>query len=171
MSFYLRPRTPSVWIVVGDSLAELTERYQQLVGLTPLPPVGLGPPSMSMGLRGRRPHLGSAADDLRRDTKFCPWLDITWMAIASLPGLQTNGLTQRQTSRSCKPTVTRGPNLGSGRDPGYAVRESGEAANIWCSNEDGLTFTGFVWPGATYFPDYLTASRSGMVAATRAAIC
>ncbi len=43
-------------------------------------------------------------------------------------------------------------------DPGYAVYESGTAADAWVEIADGEPFVGKVWPGDCVFPDYTMPS-------------
>lgn len=46
------------------------------------------------------------------------------------------------------------------KEKGYSVSDEGEENNYFCKNSDGGNYIGCVWPGLTYFPDYLNTKAS-----------
>ena len=152
---------PSVYFIVADSLADLTKQYQQLVGTTPLPPL------WSLGHHQCRWGYGSAEDlaEVKRGMEMydipnsAVWLDIDYMdeyrVFTWSPELWS-GDTKAQLAELQADGQRVIPILDPGvkNDPGYTVYQSGHEANIWCSNEDGIPYVGYVWPGETLFPDY-----------------
>lgn len=155
---------PSVWLIAAESLTELTARYQRLVGTTPLPPLwALGhhqcrwgyatPDDLAWVKRGMAEH-GIPNSGLWLDIEYMDgyrvftWDPNEWTDLANqLAELQADG-------QRVVPILDPGVK----RDPGYRVHDEGNAADIWCTTEDRVPYIGYVWPGETLFPDYLTDS-------------
>ena len=151
---------PSLYLLFGPSLAELTIKLQKLVGRTPLPPLwSLGHHQCRWGYRGAK-DLFWLADNF--DRLEYPndglWLDIDYMRGYRVftyepkhfgdPGKDM----QAVQDRGYKVVPILDP--GVKKEPGYPVYESGRAADAYCKNHAGSDFTGVVWPGYTVFPDF-----------------
>ncbi|MBS1723144.1 MAG: hypothetical protein JSS66_09360 [Armatimonadetes bacterium] len=155
---------PHLWILHADSLGELTEKLQQLVGKTPLPPI------WSLGYQQSRWGYGGHKDLLGLDAKFeklgipCTglWLDLDYM-----DGFRIFEVSKRQFPEG--PSVTAGalsrnsrrivPIIDPGvkQEPGYRVYDDGHTQGVFCKNPEGKEFVGLVWPGETVFPDFTEA--------------
>ncbi|HEU5073643.1 MAG TPA: TIM-barrel domain-containing protein, partial [Polyangiaceae bacterium] len=151
---------PSVYVIVGPSLGELTQTLQRLVGTTPRPPLwALGHHQCRWGYRG-------AADLAALDRAFerhripCDglWLDIDYMR-----GFRVFTLDPEHLPRpaACFAALKRrGRRVvaildpGVKREPGYSVYEQGIAGRHFCVTPEGQPFVGLVWPGETVFPDF-----------------
>jgi alpha-glucosidase len=151
---------PIVYLLVGPTLAALTEKFQRLLGTVPLPPLwALGHHQCRWGYR-------SAKDLERLDREFTRnkiptdglWLDIDYMdrfkvftfdakhfpdPAAAIARLEKRG-------RKVVPIIDPGVK----RQAGYAVYDSGIAGGHFCKTGEGEPYTGFVWPGETHFPDF-----------------
>jgi alpha-glucosidase len=154
---------PAFYVIAGDSVASVTQRLQRLVGTTPLPPLwSLGHHQSRWGYAGTQ-HLKQldAAFTAHGFPNDGLWLDIDYMdrfkvfttsaehfddLANDLKALQANG-------RRIVPILDPGVKV----EVGYEVASTGQAADIFCHNPEGLPFVGFVWPGRTWFPDYSLA--------------
>jgi alpha-glucosidase len=151
---------PSLYLLYGPSLAALTRKFQALIGTTPLPPIwSLGYHQSRWGYRGAA-DLTVLAD--RFESHRFPadglWLDIDYMDGYRVFTFDARHLPRpRQTVAALKKRGFRTvPILDPGikPEPGYAVYDSGRAADIFCYNSAGTAFTGIVWPGQVVFPDF-----------------
>ena len=155
---------PDLWAITAPDLATLTQRYQRLVGTTPRPPLwALGHHQCRWGyadaqdLREVReqmarhgiPNSGLWLDiDYMESYKVFTWNPELWSDVAAeVAELQADG-------QRVVPILDPGVKVESG----YPVYESGLAEGSFCPTPEGLPFTGYVWPGATHFPDYSTDS-------------
>ena len=152
--------TPSLYCLLGPSLAELTRKLQLLLGTTPLPPLwSLGYHQSRWGYRGDTELFELAGRFTACDFPVDGlWLDIDYM----------DGFRVFTVDRSCLPDPAatlaalrkRGfrvvPILDPGvkRDENYSVYTSGLQENVFCLTETGAPFVGMVWPGFTVFPDF-----------------
>lgn len=158
---------PSLWVIYGPSLAELTCKLQKLVGTHQLPPLwALGYHQCQWGYKGE-------ADLVRLDAKLTEhsipndglWLDIDYMtgfrvftyAQDHFPkGVAAAVKKVAKHNRKVVPIIDPGVKL----DPDYEVYQSGMKKDIFCKNPQGKEYVGFVWPGLTVFPDFsLTETR------------
>lgn len=155
-----RTGPPSLYLIYGPTLPELTRRFQQLVGTTPLPPTwALGYHQCRWGYRGAADldRLAEAFEKHRFPADGL-WLDIDYMdgfrvftwdgrhlpdPAATNAGLRARGF-----------RVVPILDPGVKREPGYAVYDDGKTQEIFCRNPAGSDFTGMVWPGFTVFPDF-----------------
>ncbi len=152
---------PHLIIIHGRSLAELTAKFQKMVGVTPVPPTwSLGYHQCRWGYKGER-------DIVELDAKMTEheipndgiWLDIDYMEgfrvftyakehfPKGVPKAIDKGARNR---RRIVPIIDPGVKM----DPGYAVYDDGAAQNVFCLNPEGQPFIGVVWPGLTAFPDF-----------------
>lgn len=149
-----------LYVIVGPTLADLTTKLQRLVGTTPTPPLwALGHHQCRWGYKG---YKDLAELDRLFDEHEIPndglWLDIDYMrgyrvftfdnAAFENPPAQIAALQKR--GRRVVAIVDPGVKL----DPDYHVFTSGTHANAFCKTPEGTDFVGFVWPGATVFPDF-----------------
>jgi alpha-glucosidase len=150
----------SVYLLSGPSLHELTCKFQQLCGTTPVPPL------WSLGHHQCRWGYRSYADLADLDVKFrrnkIPndglWLDIDYM-----DGFRVFSFDKKHFPNPAKdlgklnkqnghvvPILDPGVKL----DKQYKVYQDGVRSNIFCENSNGDRYVGFVWPGKTVFPDF-----------------
>ena len=167
-SFYLGAPSgkPELYIIAGPDLASLLRKFQQLVGRTPLPPL------WALGHHQCRWGYGSPDDLLALDESYrkhgipCDglWLDIDYMdayrVFTFSPSLWGNEEKTRQSfaklsalGRRVIPILDPGVKV----DAAYEVCQDGLSKHVFCVTPEGLPFTGFVWPGKTYMPDFSLA--------------
>jgi len=155
--------SPSVYVIAGASLGELTERLQRLVGTTPRPPLwALGHHQCRWGYRG-------AADLVALDRAFdrhripCDglWLDIDYMRgyrVFTLDPVHLPRPTECFAAlerRGRRVVAILDP--GVKREPGFSVYDEGISGGHFCVTPEGQPFVGLVWPGETVFPDFAAA--------------
>ncbi len=152
---------PSLYLLFGPSLAELTRRFQMLTGPAPLPPLwSLGYHQSRWGYRSAE-DLTALADRFERHRFPADglWLDIDYMSGYRVFTIDANALPQpAETIAALKQRGLRVvPVLDPGvkEEAGYPVFEDGRAAGVFCRNTTGGLFTGIVWPGRTVFPDFV----------------
>lgn len=151
---------PSLYILFGPSLAELTRKMQRLTGLAPRPPLwALGHHQSRWGYRSRK-DLADLADKF--EAHGFPndglWLDIDYMRgyrVFSFDGDHfPNPRQDIQGLRDRGFRVVPILDPGVKKESGDAIYESGKSAGAYCRNAAGTDFTGLVWPGYTVFPDF-----------------
>ncbi len=154
---------PSLYCLYGPTLAELTRKFQRLIGTTPLPPLwALGYHQSRWGYRSQG-DLEALAD--RFEEHEFPadglWLDIDYMDgfriftfdPDSLPDPAGTAAKLKERGFRIIPILDPGVK----RDPGYGVYDSGRDRGVFCRNPAGTEFVGIVWPGWTVFPDFSLA--------------
>lgn len=154
---------PELYVIVGPSLAELTRKFQTLVGRVPRPPL------WALGYHQCRWGYAGPADLWRLDRNFrkhgipCDglWLDIDYMEsykVFTFAKRHWDG--RANTRRVLAALARRGRRVvpildpGVGVERGYHAYESGLKRGIFCQTPEGEPFVGFVWPGRTHFPDF-----------------
>lgn len=151
---------PSLYILFGPSLHELTVKLQKLSGLMPVPPLwSLGHHQCRWGYRSLE-DLTGLADHFDRHAfpNDGLWLDIDYMREYRVFTFDRNHFPDPRSGfeglrkRGYKVVPILDP--GVKKEPGYDVFDSGKAADVYCRNEAGTDFTGLVWPGYTVFPDF-----------------
>ena len=154
---------PNLVIIYGPTLAELTQKLQQIVGITPLPPVwALGYHQCRWGYESYADlkYLNAAMDKFEIPCDGL-WLDIEYMRgyrvftfeeKNNFPDLKKNLQDIQSNGRRVVPIIDPGVKS----EKGYDVYESGLKEDIFCKNPQGQNFIGLVWPGETVFPDYST---------------
>lgn len=151
---------PDLYILVGPTLPELTRKLQQLVGLTPLPPLwALGYHQCRWGYRSEA-CVNDLDDGFTKHRIPCDgvWIDIDYMDAFKVftvheghfPDLGRVVKRLRKSGRKLVPILDPGVK----REKGFPVYESGLKAGAFCRNPQGGVFTGLVWPGETAFPDF-----------------
>lgn len=158
---------PNLHILVGPTLPELTRKFQQLVGTTPLPP------AWALGYHQCRWGYESEADLLELDEQFLRheipvdglWLDIDYMdgyrvftfADRHFANPQKAMAKLAKKGRKVVPIIDPGVKY----EAGYGVYERGAKVDAFCRNAQGREYVGLVWPGQTVFPDFsLEGSRA-----------
>ena len=151
---------PELYIAVDTDPIELTKKIQRLCGVTPRPPL------WSLGYHQSRwgystcDHLYGLDNHFRDAQIPCDglWIDIDYM-----DGYRVFSLSD-EVSENLEEHLERLKNLGRRvvpildpgvkADPDYGPCKEGLAEDIFCKTAEGEPFTGFVWPGASYFPDF-----------------
>ncbi|MBD3315973.1 MAG: hypothetical protein GF344_09315 [Chitinivibrionales bacterium] len=153
---------PSLYIIYGPTLPELTRKLQKLTGIVERPPLwALGFHQCRWGYR--------SAKDLRwlADTfeMYKHPVDGLWLDIDYMDGFRVFTFDEKHfpaPARDIKDIQDRGyhvvPILDPGvkREEGFNVYESGKKRDVYCKNPGKSEFVGLVWPGYTVFPDYTT---------------
>ncbi|MBI4979885.1 MAG: hypothetical protein HZC28_20565 [Spirochaetes bacterium] len=158
---------PDIYIIPGPTLDDVTTALQRLVGTTPRPPLwALGHQQCKWGYRS---HDDLSAIAARYKKENIPndglWLDIDYMdgyrvftynkKHFAAPKQQIGKLTDA--GGHVVPIIDPGVK----REKGYAVYDDGMKNDVFCKTSDGEPYIGFVWPGATVFPDFsLPAARA-----------
>ncbi len=158
-----------VYVINGPRVADVVQRYTELTGLPPLPPL------WSLGYQQSRysymssDEVRSVASRLRaeRIPTDVLWLDIDFQdrnrpftvnpaTYGDLPALAS-------TLRGDGFRLVAITDLHVADVPGegYAPFDSGAAGDHFVKHADGRRFSGKVWPGPSVFPDFTrTASRA-----------
>lgn len=155
---------PDVYFIPGPSLDDVTTTLQKLVGTTPRPPLwAVGHQQCKWGYRSHK-DLAGIRD--RFEKEKIPndglWLDIDYMEgyrvftynkeHFSAPKKQIESLTEA--GGHVVPIIDPGVK----REAGYAVYDDGMKNDVFCKTSEGEPYIGFVWPGATVFPDFSQSS-------------
>lgn len=151
---------PDLFILVADSLAALTRKFQRLVGNTPLPPAwALGYHQCRWGYQSEQ-DLRELDKGFRQHGIPCDglWIDIDYMVAFKVftfnrkhfPSLRKTLKALEKSGRKLVPILDPGVK----QEPGYDVYEDGRKHDIFCRNPQGTEFVGQVWPGDTVFPDF-----------------
>lgn len=151
---------PSLYLIYGPSLPELTRKLQMLVGTTPMPP------AWALGYHQCRWGYTSAADLHSLDANFQKhgipvdglWLDIDYMegyrvftfAKKHFPDPSKTLRELSEKGRRVIPIIDPGVKL----ETGYDIYDRGHKTGSFCLNSQGKEYVGLVWPGETVFPDF-----------------
>lgn len=150
-----------LWVIEGPTLAELSRKYQQLIGTTPLPP------TWALGYHQCRWDYSGEADLTELDAQFeehripCDglWLDIGYMdgyrVFTTDPtqfpsGLDAVAKKLKRNRRKIIPILDPGIKF----ETGYPIFDSGLKEDVYCQNPEGRPYVGMVWPGETVFADF-----------------
>ena len=148
------------YFIAGPDMKTVVRRYTALTGRHPLPALWtLGHHqcrwSYKTDERVRRIAAGFRERDIPCDAM---WLDIHYMRgyrvftwhPKRFP--DPRGLIEDLARDGFKTVVIIDP--GVKKDPGYFVFDHGVEKDYFLRRTDGTLFTGYVWPGATVFPDF-----------------
>lgn len=152
---------PSLWIITGPKLADVTRKLQRLVGVTPLPPL------WALGYHQSRWGYAGEKDLKRLDKQFSEekipcdalWLDIDYMDEFRVFTF-SDKVFPKGAANAVKVIAKSGRRVVPILDPGvkqeigYGVYDCGKLKDIFCKNPQGNDFVGMVWPGRTVFPDF-----------------
>ncbi len=154
--------SPSLYVIYGPSLGELTRKFQKLVGTVPLPPLwALGFHQSRWGYESDK-DLNLLADNFE---KYRHPVDGLWLDIGYMQGYRVFTIDDTkipQPGRTIREFLDRGIRIVPILDPGikmdeeYRIYREGKKSDIFCKNPAGTDFTGLVWPGLTVFPDFST---------------
>jgi alpha-glucosidase len=152
---------PDIYVIAGKNPAEVTRKLQQLSGGVPRPPL------WSLGYQQSRWGYGSAGDLEHLEEKLTElaipcdglWLDIDYMDGYKIftfdnqkfpnPSETFKSITGR-TGRKIVPILDPGIK----REVTYAICKEGTEEDLFCLTSEGKPYVGFVWPGASHFPDF-----------------
>ena len=153
----------SVYIIEGDSLIDLCRQFRQLTGRSYMPPKwGLGYIQSRWGYASeaeireivrehRERHI--PLDGMSMDIEYMEdFKDFTWNRenFHDLPKMASD---LKEDHIRLVPIIDAGVKL----QDGYDVCEEGVEKDCFVKKEDGSLFIGAVWPGRSYFPDFLRA--------------
>jgi alpha-glucosidase len=151
---------PELFIIVGPTLAELTEKLQRWVGVTPRPPLwALGHQQCRWGYKSQAEldelaaqfeHHAIPNDGLWLDIDYMRGFRVFTVSDEHWPDLQGGLARLRERGYRVVPILDPGVKL----DPGYEVYDDGELRRMFCQNPEGRAYVGYVWPGQTVFPDF-----------------
>ncbi|NOY09898.1 MAG: hypothetical protein GXP33_13775, partial [Spirochaetes bacterium] len=153
---------PIIYFILGKTMDEITCKLQKLCGTTPLPPLwALGHHQCRWGYESFRD-----LDDLKRKfRKYKIPNDGLWLDIGYMDGFRIftfNGDHFSDPEKEIREIEKSGMHVvpildpGVKLDPGYPVYDDGVKEDIFCKNREGRDYVGFVWPGASVFPDFST---------------
>lgn len=150
-----------VLFITGNGADEILRKLGKLAGPFHIPPLwALGYHQSRWGYAGSK-DLDELDREMSKREIPCDglFLDIDYMDRYKV--FTTNPKTFADPERETAKLLERGrhvvPILDPGvRDESYAVRNGGLRQNIFCLNPNGKPYRGFVWPGATLFPDFST---------------
>lgn len=152
---------PSLWILVGPTLQELTRKLQKLVGVTPRPPLwSLGYHQCRWEYKGEE-HLTWLDQHMvkHKIPNDGLWLDIDYMTgyrvftydKGAFPkGVPATIKKLKENNRKVVPIIDPGVKV----DPEFKMYQEGLKGDFFCLTPEGKPFVGFVWPGETVFPDF-----------------
>ncbi|MBR59056.1 MAG: alpha-glucosidase [Myxococcales bacterium] len=148
------------YIIAGPDIAQVVERYTDLTGRMPLPPIwslgyhqaryGYYPDSMVLDIANKLRAHSIPSDTI--------WLDIDYMdeyrcftwSPEHFP--DPAGLISDLDALGLKTIVIIDPGLKV--DPEWPIYQEGLEQGLYLTNPDGTPFVGNVWPGDSVFPDF-----------------
>jgi alpha-glucosidase len=160
--FYLG--APEGWadlvLTVGNSAREVVTRLTAICGLPDKPPL------WALGYHQSRWGYGSLIDAQVLDTQMMQHhipCDAIWFDIDYMDGYRIFTVKQGVFERKEEVLVqlrAHGRKLVPILDPGikvdeqYQICQEGLSRDLFCHNSQGNPYVGFVWPGASHFPDF-----------------
>ena len=153
----------SVYLIEGDSLTDLCRQFRQLTGRSYVPPKwGLGYIQSRWGYASEeelravvREHRARhiPLDGMSMDIDYMDdFKDFTWNRdnFPDMPGLAAQ---LRADHIRLVPIIDAGVK----QEDGYDVCDEGVEKGYFVKKADGSLFIGAVWPGRSYFPDFMRA--------------
>jgi alpha-glucosidase len=168
---------PDVYLTADTEVQTVVRTLARLCGLPERPPF------WALGYQQSRWGYKSLADLEGLDKEFrsqgvpCDglWLDIDYMDGFRVFSLATEGFDNAEArigklnakGRKIVPILDPGVK----RDMEYRIAAEGLEKGLFCLNRQGLPYTGFVWPGASLFPDFAQEGCRAWWAGHTAALC
>ncbi len=154
-----------VLFIVGNDSADVISKLGRLAGPCNVPPMwALGYHQSRWGYAGTK-DLNFLDREMSKRKIPCEglFLDIDYMDRYKV--FTTSEKTFKYPERDAEKLLKKGrhivPILDPGvRDENYFIRNEGIRKNVFCKNPNGDFYRGFVWPGATLFPDFSTREGS-----------
>ncbi|MCL1633037.1 DUF5110 domain-containing protein [Luteimonas sp. SX5] len=157
------------YLIHGPSLRRVTERYADLTGRPPLPPLwSLGYQQSRYSYMSSR-EVREVAARLRRERIPADviWLDIDFQdrnrpftanprTYADLPQLAAE-----LRDDGIRLVAITDPHIAEAPGENYVPYDSGVAGDHFVKATDGRPFVGKVWPGASVFPDFTRSATRG----------
>lgn len=149
-----------VLVIDRESPQAVVRALAELTGRMPLPPKWALGYQQSRWSYNPAARVREIADEFRRRRLPC---DVLWMDIDYMDGFRVftfnptefpdpRGLSTYLHQRGFKGVWMIDPGVKA--EPGYAVYDSGTAADTWVRDAFGATYHGPVWPGDCVFPDF-----------------
>ena len=153
----------SLYLLEGGSLTELCREFRQLTGRSYAPPKwGLGYIQSRWGYASARELLAIVRehrerhiplDGMSMDIDYMDdFKDFTWNR-QNFPDLPALAAQLREDHVRLVPIIDAGVK----QQEGYDVCDEGVEKGYFVKKADGSLFVGAVWPGRSYFPDFLRA--------------
>lgn len=161
-SFYLgAPNGPAqVHLFYAETVEELAQIFSRFVGTMPCPPRwAFGNHQCRWGYRGTQ-DLQELDAGFRKHSIPCDglWLDIDYMdgfrVFTTSPNHFSDPARVIADMREKGRRVVAILDPGVKDEPGFPVRDEGVDKDLFCHNPNGDYYRGYVWPGATLFPDF-----------------
>ncbi len=154
---------PELYLFPGNDPLQIVGAMQQTAGVTPRPPL------WSLGYHQSRWGYASIKDIHSLDKHFTEydipcdglWLDIDYMDGYRIFSIKEDSF--KDLKLQLAELKRRGRRVVPILDPGikvdhdYPSCREGLQEDIFCKTGEGTPFVGFVWPGASYFPDFSLA--------------
>lgn len=152
--------SPEMYVLIDADPLELTGKIQRICGTVPRPPL------WALGYHQSRWGYTSSEQLVSLDQRFCEhgipcdglWLDIDYMCDyrvftideSRFPDLDEVILQLSENGRRIVPILDPGVKV----DRTYGICREGLENGFFCRTTEDRPFVGFVWPGASYFPDF-----------------
>lgn len=151
----------ALYLIEGESMVDLCRQFRQLTGRSYLPPKwALGYIQSRWGYateeelrtiarehRSRHIPLDSVSMDIDYMDNF---KDFTWNP-ENFEDMKALATSLKEDNIHLVPIIDAGVK----QEEGYDVCDEGIEKGYFCKKEDGSPFVGAVWPGRSYFPDFL----------------
>lgn len=150
-----------VYLIEEESLLAVTRAFRKLIGRSYLPPKwAFGYLQSRWGYASEQDVLNVVREHRSRDIPLdgvC--MDIDYMDgyrdftvdTSRFPDLAALAATLHDEHIQLIPII----DAGIKQEEGYRICDEGLANNYFCTQENGQPFVGAVWPGRSYFPDFL----------------
>ncbi|MCK5157056.1 MAG: hypothetical protein KAQ69_11545, partial [Spirochaetales bacterium] len=152
---------PDLYLIAGESPADVTRKLQKMCGRVPRPPL------WALGYHQSRWGYGSAGDLEHLEEKLSElaipcdglWLDIDYMDEYRIFTFDENKLPDPAETFMAI-TDSSGRKIVPILDPGikmekdYTICREGTEDGMFCLTSECKPYVGFVWPGASHFPDF-----------------
>ncbi len=151
----------ALYLIEGESMVDLCRQFRQLTGRSYLPPKwAMGYIQSRWGYateeelrtiarehRSRHIPLDSVSMDIDYMDNF---KDFTWNP-ENFEDMKALATSLKEDNIHLVPIIDAGVK----QEEGYDVCDEGIEKGYFCKKEDGSLFVGAVWPGRSYFPDFL----------------